>query len=1695
MSHSLSSWNQTPSPFPREQCVHELFEEQTRVAPGAVALIFAGQQITYEELNHKANQLAHYLRQYGAGPDVMVGLCVEPSLEMAIGLLGILKSGAAYVPLDSGYPKERLAFMLNEAGIRLLVMQQKMVDKLPSLSAVKTLCIDAEAWQENIAQHPACNLKTKAFAENLVYGMFTSGSSGKPKCVGITHRGVIRLVRNTDYIQINATDRVAQVSNLCFDALTFEVWGALLNGAALVGIERDIALNPRQLAQAIRIHGINVMLVATALFNQIAHEMPEAFRSLRCLLFGGEAVDVRAVREVLAAGAPLHMVNAYGPTENTTITSWYLVNGLSDSAATVPIGVPISNTTMYVLDRDLQLVPEGAVGELYAGGDGLARGYLGRPDLTAERFIPDPFSATGGERLYCTGDLVKCSPDGLAEFVARNDQQVKFRGFRIELAEIQAVLRECADVREAIVMLREAHSGEKRLVAYVTGANEIRSSQLRVHLAERLPEYMVPSDFVWMEKFPLTPNGKVDRKALPQPQRSQDSEVQVAPRTTMEKMLVNIWAEVLHVEHISIHDNFFELGGHSLLAMQVISRIRETLAIEVPVRQLFEQRTIASLAEGIDAGLKESSDTHVLPLVRVERQGTPPLSFAQQRMWLMYQLESDQSLYNIPIAIRLTGVLQVTVLTRAVNEILRRHESLRTSFSAHRGTPFQVIHPHQEIELQFIDLSSHDPDKREAEVALRIRTQVRTPFDLSCAPLLRGELMRLGPQENVLVLLLHHITVDGWSVGVLAKELAALYEAFAAFQKSPLPELPIQYADYTIWQRQWLQSGVEERQFEYWKKQLSQMPEPLELPMARPRPETQSHSGAEYDFEFSLELLQSLHELSRKEGVTLFMTMVAAFQVLLYRYTRQADIVMGTPIAGRTMRETEDLIGFFVNTLVLRVDLSGDPTFTALLKRVREVTLAAYANQDIPFERLVEKLLPERDLSRSPLFQIMFALQNAPAAEWQLSGLTLKQQRVELGVEKFDLTIFLTEHNKGLRVTFDYNTTLFDERAIREMAEHYKALLTQCASSLSQHLGEMALLDPLEQRQILLEQDQTVAPYEREKCVQQIFESQAQRAPEAVALSFAGEQLTYEQLNQRSNQVAHHLKRLGIRPEVAVGLFIERSLEMVVGLLGIVKAGGVYVPLDPDYPAERLKNMLQDSGVNVLLTQSKLRTLLAEFAGPVICLDTDWPAISTESRTNPEHLTTPDNLIYTMYTSGSTGRPKGTAITHRGVVRLICNTNYAEFGSDQVFLQLAPISFDASTLEIWGSLLHGSRLEIMPPETPSFETLGETIVQRNVTVLWLTAGLFHQMVDHQLDALQSVRQLLAGGDVLSPPHVKRLLERNTGTRLINGYGPTENTTFTCCYSIPQSFALDTVPIGAAIANTQVYILDRDMQLVPTGLSGELYTGGDGLARGYLNRPELTAEKFVPNPLSGVPGQRLYRTGDLVRRNRNGMLEFIGLIDDQVKIRGFRIEPHEIETVLSEQEGVEAAAVVVQSDASGIKRLAAYVVPKQGQTLERAELRSTLQQRLPEYMVPGLFCVLNSLPLTSNGKVDRNILSKSVEEPPSAEKYTAPRNPVEELLAAIWREVLQGERIGVQDNFFELGGHSLLAMQIVSRMREIFPVNFPLRVLFECPTVAALAERLQSQELKPGLTLKIAEAFNGAQECEKEEPQFIGRNIA
>ena len=1702
----VAQWNETRSLFPREQCVHELFREQAESAPGAVALCFAGQRLTYAELNAKANQLAHCLRQLGSAPEEMIGICVEPSLEMAVGLLGILKAGGAYVPLDPEYPKERLAFMLQEAGVRVLVTQQKLLDRMPSLADIQVVCIDPDAWRKNIAQLSEEETRVAVSAENLAYGMFTSGSTGRPKCVAITHRGIDRLVRNTNYIQMNAQDRMAQISNLSFDALTFEVWGALLNGAALVALERDTALDPKRLAQAIREHGISVMLVTTALFNQIAHEMPEAFSSLRVLLFGGEAADANAVRRVLAAGAPPSLVNAYGPTENTSLTSWYAANAFPEDATAVPIGAPIANTTMYVLDPYGQLVPAGVTGELYTGGDGLARGYLGRPDLTAERFVPDPFAAVPGERLYRTGDLVRRLPDGATEFVARNDQQIKLRGFRIELAEIEAALREWAAVREALVMLREDSPGDKRLVAYVVGEKEIQGSALRSRLAERLPDYMLPSDFVVLEKFPLTPNGKIDRKALPARERLRAREVSAAPLTMIEQLLANIWAEVLHAERIGIHDDFFELGGHSLLAMQVTSRIREAFGIDLPVRQLFEHRTIENLARNVDAALKQTGPEQMPPLVPGERQGEMPLSFAQQRLWFLYQFESDLSLYNVPIVLRLTGELREEALTWAVNEIPRRHEPLRTGFGMRRGTPFQTIHAHQPIEIPGIDLSGHATAEREAEVARRVRIQVQTSFDLSRAPLLRGELLRLGPEENVLILVMHHIAVDGWSLSVFAKELAVFYETFTISKKPLLPELPVQYIDYVIWQRQWLQSGVEERQFAYWKKHLAQLPGALELPAARPRPAKPNHSGAEYDFAVPGQVQQALHALCRKEGATLFMTTLATFLVLLHQYTQQTDIVVGTPTAGRALRETEELIGFFVNTLVLRIDLSGTPTFAALLKRVREVTLAAYANQDIPFERLVDELQPERDMSRSPLFQIMFVLQNAPASEWVLPGLRLKQQKVGLGREKFDLTLFLTEVGNGLHATISYNTELFDEKTIRTLAEHYKALLAVAVEFPSRRIDEMQAALPQstveslerltedERWQVIEEQKQTVVPYEREQCVQELFEAQVKRTPKAIAVAFAGEQLTYWQLNRRANQVAHHLRRFGVGPEIPVGLFMERSLEMVIGILGIVKAGGVYVPLDPEYPADRLTHMLQDSGVRVLLTQNKLRDKL-KFSGRVICLDGHRPAISAESQSNPAHLTVPENLIYLMYTSGSTGRPKGTAVPHRGVVRLVRNTNYVRFGRDEVFLQFAPVSFDASTLEIWGSLLNGARLEIMPPEMPSLQALGEAIVHRGVTILWLTAGLFHQMVDHQLEALKSVSQLLAGGDVLSVPHVRRLLEGSAETQLINGYGPTENTTFTCCYPIPGAMTFDTVPIGVPVANTQVYVLDKDMHLVPGGVAGELYTGGDGLARGYLNQPELTAEKFVPNPFSDVPGQRLYRTGDLAKRERDGVLGFIGRKDDQVKIRGFRIEPQEIETVLSEQPGIESAAVVVQSDASRTKRLVAYVVARPGSQVEWPELGRALKQRLPEYMVPAAFVALGSLPLTPNGKVDRKALAQRREETLRVQEFTAPRTPVEELLATIWCEVLQTERIGVHDNFFESGGHSLLAMQIVSRVREFFPVNLPVRTLFECPTVAELTGRLLAGELKPGITLKIAEAFLGAKESGSQETQALGRNIA
>ena len=1052
---------------------------------------------------------------------------------------------------------------------------------------------------------------------------------------------------------------------------------------------------------------------------------------------------------------------------------------------------------------------------------------------------------------------------------------------------------------------------------------------------------------------------------------------------------------------------------------------------------------------------------------------TAPLSFAQQRLWFLDQLEPGSAVYNVPGALRLRGSLDVGTLGQSLHEIMRRHESLRTTFSMVEGEPVQVISPSVSVPFHVMDLTECPESEREGEARRLASEEARRPFDLTQGPLLRTTLIRLGKEDHVLLLTMHHIVSDGWSMGVLYRELSVLYEAFSKGQPSPLSSLPIQYADFAVWQRKWLRGEVLESQLSYWKKQLEGVPAVLSLPTDRPRPAVQSFRGQRQSIELSKELTQGLKALSRKEGVTLFMTLLAAFQTLLYRYTGQEDIVVGSPIANRNRTEIEGLIGFFVNTLVLRCNFSGNPTFKELLATVREVALGAYAHQDLPFENLVEELQPERSLSHSPLFQVMFVLQNAPNTALKFEGLSVSPVRVGANTAKFDLTLSMHEAVEGLRGSLEYNTDLFDDATMTRMLDHFEVLLQGIVANPAQRLSNLPLLTEAEKRRLLVEWNDTKTDYPRDRCIHELLEAQVERSPEAVAVVFEGKQLTYRELNQHANQLARFLSKLGVEPRAFIGICMERSLETVVAALAILKAGRAYVPLDPEYPKERLGFMLRDAQTSILLTQERLLERLPESETRCLCIDTSWESIGQESKENLRSGVSADDLAYVIYTSGSTGTPKGVAVTHRAVNRLVMNTDYAQLTCGDVVAQAANFSFDATTFELWGALLHGARLVVIPQEDVLSPTaLAAQIENEGITAMFLTTALFNQLVENIPSALGKLHHLLFGGEAVDPRRVKELLHKSPPKRLLHVYGPTETTTFASWYLV-KNVAEDavTIPIGRPIANTQIYLLDQYLQPVPVGVPGELYIGEDGLALGYHNRPELTAEKFIPHPFSAERGARLYRTGDLARYLSDGNIEFLGRVDHQVKIRGFRIELGEIESVLSQHPALREIVVTAREDVSGDpsaplragKRLVAYVVPNQHRTPTTPELRSFLKEKLPDYMVPSAFVFLDALPLTPNGKVDRRALPSPEDgRPESEESYVAPRTPTEELLAAIWADVLKVERVGIHDNFFDLGGHSLLVAQLFSRMRGAFKTDLPIRYLFEFPTVAGLAAKVVDQ---------------------------------
>jgi amino acid adenylation domain-containing protein len=1653
----VEEWNRTSLAYPADRSLASLFEEQAAATPDAPALVSAPGTVTYRALNARANRLAHHLAALGVGPEARVAVCQERGMEAVVSILAVIKASGAYVPLDPGYPAERLAWMLADSGARVLVTEEALRGALPVPDGMPVVSVDAD--REAIGAASAANPADRAGQGALAYVVYTSGSTGTPKGVAVEQRAVVRLVRGTDFVALEADDRVAQLSNLSFDAATFEIWGALLNGATLVGVPREVALAPAQLARALGEGGITAAFLTTALFNQIAAELPAAFATLRHLLFGGEAVDPGAVRRVLAAGAPRRLLHVYGPTENTTFSAWHPVSEVPAGAQTVPIGRPVAHSTLLVLDGALRPAPIGVPGELFVGGHGVARGYLNRPSLTAERFVPDPFSAMPGARMYRTGDRVRWLAEGAVEFGGRLDEQVKVRGFRVEPGEIEAALRRHPGVAECTVVGREDEPGDRRLVAYVVPAAaeaETDAEALRAHLRGTLPEYMVPAAFVALAALPLNPNGKVDRRALPAPDYAAAEASYVAPRTPAEEVLAAVWAEVLRVERVGAHDGFFELGGHSLLATRVVSRVREVFGVELPLRTLFESPTVAGLADAVEA-LRRAGEPPLSPVVPIDRTGALQLSFAQERLWFIDRMEPGSPLYNVPAALRLSGALDAAALEGALGEIVRRHEALRTTFRQDGGDPAQEIAPFTGFALAMEDLSALDPDAREARARRRAAEEAVRPFDLTAGPLFRAALLRLDAEEHVLLLSMHHVVSDGWSIGVLLRELAALYGAFREGRPSPLGELPVQYADFAAWQRAQAGGPALDRQLAYWKERLGDAPALLELPTDRPRPAVQSHRGALVPVELSAALVERLEALARGEGATLYMVLLSAFQLLLGRYGSTDDVVVGSPVAGRTRRETEGLIGFFVNTLVMRTDLSGDPEFRALLRRVREGTLGAYEHQDAPFERLVAELQPERSLSHAPLVQVMLALQNVDRSGGELPGVRMEPLPPAVETAKLDLTLLLAPHAGGLRGAVTYATDLFDPMTVERMVDRLRRVLEQVADDAGRRISTLELLDAGE-RERMLEAWNPTAPAPAE-LIHQRFEAQADRVPQADAVVSGDARLSYGELEARANRLAHHLVGLGVGSDTRVGIFLERGPELVVAVLGVLKAGGAYVPLDPTYPAGRLAEMLADAGAPVLVTQDSLRDAIRVPAGvAVVRVDGDAAAIAARPAERLEGRADARALAYVIYTSGSTGTPRGVGVPHGALANYLAWFDRAVMAEQDFALPIVSrLSFDAHVRQLYPPLLRGGAVRVLADETVGDPAAllaalgdGRGTSFGGVPTLW--GAVVERIRGGGAPAPAGLGAVLLGGEALPAELAERTFALLPGVALWNHYGPTEATVNISAARLRPG---GPVTIGRPVDNARVYLLDAHGRLVPPGMPGELCAGGAGVARGYLGRPAATAEKFVPDPFAGVPGARMYRTGDRARWRADGELEYLGRLDAQVKVRGFRIEPGEIEAALRRHASVRDCAVVARADLPGDTRLVAYVVAG----ADADALRAHLRRILPDYLVPGTFVHLDALPLTPSGKLDRRALPAP--DYGAAEARVAPRTPVEEVLAEIWKEVLRLEKVGVDDDFFDLGGHSLLVTVLAGKVRDAFSVEMPLRTIFTASTIAEMAEAVES----------------------------------
>ena len=1696
----LQEYNATDADLPLSDCIHSLFESKVLENPAQVALVCGDERWSYAELNERSNRLAHYLLELGVAPEALVGVCMERQADMVVALLAILKAGGAYVPIDPNYPADRVAYMLEDASAPLVISNSALSSMLPpSGDGFQPVFLDQVESQLRDAS--ADNPGLAITSERLAYVIYTSGSTGKPKGVMISHGNATALIHWAQTVYSNADlSGVLAATSICFDLSVYELFVTLAAGGKVILADNVLALpNIPARNEVVLVNTVPSAIAALLRDNAI----PD---NVKIINLAGEALTASLVDGLYQNTAVDRVYDLYGPSEDTTYSTFTL----RESGKAATIGQPISNTKAYILNQHGALVAPGLPGELYLAGTGVTRGYRNRDDLTAEKYLSNPFSSDDKfSRMYRTGDLVRHMDDGNLEYLGRIDHQVKVRGFRIELGEIQSVINSVTSVRDSLVVTKEDAAGNKCLVSYLAAPEAEPADvieQVRVAIRSSLPEYMLPSAFVVMDAFPLTPNGKVDRAALPEPSVNDLlGEQFVAPRNENEQRMASIWCHVLKLEKVGVTNNFFELGGHSLLATQCISRIREEFGVDLPVKLLFTMPTIESLCLQLD-NVQGGLDLMPPQVERIDREGELPLSFAQMRLWFLNQLESGKSEYNIstsynmPAAIRLSGQLNVSALRKAFQQLVERHEALRTSFLIDDGQAVQVIREPADWFMDVRDLRHLDAEEREAEVIHLAEDEATRSFDLVLGPLnkarrirlMRTRLLQTADNEHVLLLTMHHIISDGWSLGILIDEVGALYRAIVSGEPSSLEPIHIQYADYAAWQRKWMDGPVFEHQLSYWKQQLAGVPV-LELPTDRPRPALMTFNGSYEPVRINQSLTQQLNALSREQGVTLFMTLLSAFYTLLYRYTGQSDVCVGTPVANRALPDFEKLIGCFVNSLALRVNLEDDPKFVDLLSQVQEVTLAGYSHQDLPFERLVDALGVSRDKSHSPLFQVVFTLQNASnTLNVQMPDVDVEMLPSVAKTSKFDITLNLEEGPNGLEGMIEYNTDLFDRETIHRMVGHLEQILDLVAQHPHSRLSEVALLSEHEKELVVNQWNHQPQQYDYQDTIQQRFENAAAKWPDKVAVTMDGVSLTYADLNARANQLAHCLRAQGVKANDLVGVCLERSLDMVVSILGVLKAGGAYVPLDPTNPQDRLSFIVGDADVVLLITQSSVSGVITREGLNKVLIDQIESDLNQQPNTNPEPLSGYDDRAYVIYTSGTTGKPKGVLIPHSNVIRLFTATDqWFGFNEQDVWTLFHSFAFDFSVWELWGALFYGARVIIVPSQVAkSTEDFYQLVCEEGVTVLNQTPSAFTQFIkmdEYSRDGMaQTVKPLalrfvIFGGEALDFSALQKWSNHHglDQPQLINMYGITETTVHVTYHRITED-DLDRRQslIGRPIPDLDLYILDQHMNPVPIGVPGELHVGGQGLAHGYLNRPDLTNERFVESDLNSSTERdaglykRLYRTGDIGRYLANGVVEYMGRADDQVKIRGYRIELGEIESTVSQFDQVREAVVLAREDIPGDKRLVAYVLSDV--TLDLTELKTFLGKSLPDYMVPKAYVVLAEFPLTPNGKIDKRRLPAPDDGSVTKTEYVAPRNDTEETLSQIWKEVLGLDRVGVTDNFFDMGGHSLLATQVVTRVREHFNVELALSALFEEPTIENIALHLLQAELASADDLEMAD---------------------